>query len=124
MIHLDSNFLIGSVNRHSPPALLLRNWLKQGETFAASSIAWAEFLHGPVRSDQIQQVDYLIQSNIIAFGRPEAEISSQLFNRTGRRGGSQADCFIAATAICAGARLATQNQKHFAPFVATGLQLA
>jgi predicted nucleic acid-binding protein len=124
MIHLDANFLIGSVNRLSPPAVLLRNWLRHGETFAASSVAWAEFMHGPVRSDQIQQVEYLIQGKIVSFGRQEAEISSQLFNQTARRRGSQPDCFIAATAIRAGARFATQNQKHFAPFVALGLRLA
>src|SRR5271154_3575009 len=101
MIHLDANFLIGSVNQLSPPAILLRNWLQQGETFAASSVAWAEFLHGPARPDQIQQVEYLIQGNIVSFGRQEAEISSQLFNQTGRKRGTLPDCFIAATAICA-----------------------
>lgn len=124
MIHLDANFLIGSLNQLSPPAVLLKNWLRHGETFAASSIAWAEFMHGPVRSDQIQQVEYLIQGNIVSFGRQEAEISSQLFNQTERRRGSQPDCFIAATAICARARLATQNQKHFTLFAAAGLRLA
>jgi predicted nucleic acid-binding protein len=124
MIHLDANFLIGSLNQHSAPAMLLQNWLRRGETFAASSVAWAEFFHGPVRSDQIQQVEYLIQGNIVSFGRQEAEISSHLFNQTGRRRGSQPDCFIAATAICANARLATQNQKHFVLFVAAGLHLA
>jgi predicted nucleic acid-binding protein len=124
MIHLDANFLIGSVNQHSPPAVLLRNWLRHGEFFAASAVAWAEFMHGPVRSDQIQQVEYLIQGNVVSFGRQEAEISSQLFNQTGRRRGSQPDCFIAATAICANARLATRNQKHFMPYVAAGLRLA
>src|ERR1700683_3782926 len=124
MIHLDANFLIGSVNQLSPPAVLLKNWLRHGETFAASSVAWAEFMHGPVSSDQIQQVDYLIQGHIVSFGRQEAEISSQLFNQTGRRRGSQPDCFIAAMAICAGARLATQNRQHFTPFVAGGLRVA
>ena len=124
MIHLDANFLIGSVNRHSPPAILLKKWLQSRETFAASSVAWAEFLNGPVRSDQIQQVEYLIQGRVISVGRSEAEIASQLFNQTGRRRGSLPDCFIAATAICLRAPLATENQKHFAPFVASGLRLA
>jgi predicted nucleic acid-binding protein len=124
MIHLDANFLIGSLNQLSPPAVLLRNWLQHGETFAASSVAWAEFLNGPVRSDQIERVEYLIQSKIISFGRREAEISSQLFNQTGRRRGSQPDCFIAATAICARAPLATRNTKDFQPFVPLGLRLA
>jgi predicted nucleic acid-binding protein len=124
MIHLDANFLIGSLKNLSAPAISLRNWLRQGEAFAASAVAWAEFLNGPVRPDQIQRVEYLIQGNIIPLGRSEAEISAQLFNQTGRRRGSQPDCFIAATAICANARLATQNQKHFLPFVSGGLLLA
>jgi len=124
MIHLDANFLIGSLNQFSAPAILLKTWLQQRETFAASSVAWAEFLHGPVRPDQIQQVEYLIQSNILSFGRKEAEISSELFNQTGRRRGSQPDCFIAATAICSGAPLATRNAKDFRLFVPLGLRLA
>jgi predicted nucleic acid-binding protein len=124
VIHLDANFLIGSVNKGSPPAVLLRKWLQQGETFAASSVAWAEFLHGPVGSDQIQQVEYLIQGTVISFGRREAELSSQLFNLGGRRRGSQPDCFIAATAICSGVRLATENQRHFVAFTSSGLRLA
>jgi predicted nucleic acid-binding protein len=124
VIHLDANFLIGSVNLHSPPAILLKKWLQHDETFAASAVAWAEFLHGPVRPDQIQQAEYLIQGNVIAFGRYEAELSSRLFNLGGRRRGSQPDCFIAATAIRAGVRLATENQKHFASFAAAGLRLA
>ncbi len=124
MIHLDANFLIGSVNKGSPPALLLRKWLQHGETFAASAVAWAEFLHGPVMPDQIQQVGFLIQGMVISFGRREAELASQLFNLGGRRRGSQPDCFIAATAICSGARLATENQRHFVAFTGVGLRLA
>jgi predicted nucleic acid-binding protein len=124
MIHLDANFLIGSVNELSSPAFLLEKWLQNGEIFAASSVAWAEFLNGPVRPDQIKLVNYLIQGRIISFGRTEAEIASQLFNQTGRRRGSQPDCFIAATAISSRAPLATENQKHFAPFVEAGLRLA
>ena len=124
MIHLDTNFLIGSVNHLSPTAATLRNWLQGGETFATSAVAWAEFLHGPVSSKYVQDVDLLLQGRIIPFGRAEAEIASQLFNQTGRRRGSQPDCFIAATAIRSRASLATHNRKHFLPFIAAGLRLA
>jgi predicted nucleic acid-binding protein len=123
VIHLDTNFLIGSVNRNSSSAGLLKRWLQHGETFAASSVAWAEFLHGPVRPDQIEQAEHLIEGNIITFGRYEAELSSRLFNLGGRRRGSQSDCFIAATAIRAGVKLATENQKHFVAFAPVGLRL-
>jgi len=124
MIHLDANFLIGVANRHLPVESTLVGWLQQGEGFAASAVAWAEFLNGPVKPSHVQQMKVLIESRVISFGRLEAEKASQLFNQTGRRRGSQPDCFIAATAITAGARLATQNQKHFLPFVPAGLLLA
>lgn len=124
MIHLDTNFLIGVANRHLPVEKILVEWLQQGETFSASSIAWAEFLNGPVNPLHVQQMAVLIQNRVVPFGRAEAEIASQLFNQTGRRRTTQPDCFIAATAIRAGVRLATQNQKHFAPFAIGGLRLA
>jgi predicted nucleic acid-binding protein len=124
MIHLDTTFLIGVVNRHLPVEQALVGWLRQGETFSASAIAWTEFLNGPVKPLHIQQMTVLIQDRVIPFGRNEAEIASQLFNQTGRRRTTQPDCFIAATAIRAGVRLATQNQKHFALFASFGLRLA
>jgi predicted nucleic acid-binding protein len=124
MIHLDANFLIGVANRHLPVESALIGWLQQGEGFAASAIAWAEFLNGPVKPEHIQQMGVVIEHRIISFGVAEAEKASQLFNLTGRRRGSLPDCLIAATAICANARLATQNHKHFAPFSVSGLRLA
>jgi predicted nucleic acid-binding protein len=124
MIHLDANFLIDSLKPASPAVISLKNWLGQGETFATSAIAWAEFLNGPARPDQIQRVEYLIQGNIVPFAHHEAEVSAKLFNQSGRRRGSQPDCFIAATAMLAGVKLATQNRKHFLPFVSAGLLLA
>ena len=124
MIHLDTNFLIGVADKHLPVEQALVGWLQQGETFATSSVAWAEFLNGPLKPVSVQQMAKLIQDRVIPFGRSEAEIASRLFNQTGRRRTSQPDCFIAATAIRSGARLATQNKKHFIPFIASGLLLA
>ena len=124
MIHLDANFLIGVANRQLPVESALVEWLRQGEGFAASAVAWAEFLNGPVKPSHVQQMHVLIESRVISLGRLEAEKASKLFNETGRRRGSLPDCFIAATAICANARLATQNQKHFTLFAAAGLRLA
>ena len=124
MIHLDTNFLIGVVNRDLPIEQALTKWVRQGETFAASSIVWAEFLNGPVSSQYVQQMNVLIGGRVVPFGKAEAEMAARLFNQSGRRRTSQPDCFIAATAICAQAALATQNQKHFALFTAAGLQMA
>ncbi len=124
MIHLDTNFLIGVVNRHLPVERALAGWMRQGETFAVSSIVWAEFLNGPVSIQYIQQMNVLIGGRVVPFGKAEAELAARLFNQGGRRRTSQPDCFIAATAICARAALATQNQKHFALFVSAGLRMA
>ena len=55
--------------------------------------------------------------------RQAAEEAARLFNLTGRRRGSHADCMIAASAIVAGAPLATLNAADFQPLVPFGLSL-
>ena len=64
------------------------------------------------------------------FGRPvtldgpEAAQAAKLFVLGGRRRHSLADCMIAATAIEAGAGLATTNPTDFARFAENGLRLS
>ncbi len=101
----------------------MEGWMEKGEVFAASSIAWSEFLNGPVESAQVVKMEVLIQGKIIPFGREEAQFSAMLFNAAGRKRATRPDCLIAAAAICAKAPLATLNRKDFAPFVSLGLQL-
>jgi predicted nucleic acid-binding protein len=123
MIHLDANFLIAAAQKHSHVERQLRSWLLQGETFAASSIAWAEFLNGPLSPQNKSDGRFLIQGRVLPFSLPEAEIAAQLFNHAKRRRGSMPDCLIAAAAVSAGVPLATYNQKDFVAFVPFGLQL-
>ena len=123
MIHLDTNYLIGLAVRGSSPAQNVDQWLAAGEPLAASSLAWTEFLSGPVNADDIALVEAVIGGNVITFEKPMAEFAAQLFNQTGRRRGARFDCLIAATAILANASLATENQKDFTPFVSAGLKL-
>jgi predicted nucleic acid-binding protein len=51
-------------------------------------------------------------------------MAANLFNQTGRRSRSLANCMIASVSIRCGAKLATVNLADFQPFVAHGLILA
>jgi predicted nucleic acid-binding protein len=123
MIHLDTNYIIGLVTVHSPLKPVLNGWLQAGETLAVSAVVWSEFLTGPVTQQQVRDASAILESRVVVFGVFEAAMAARLFNQTGRKRGTRTDCFIAATAICARVPLATNNQKHFLPFVAGGLQL-
>ena len=56
MIHLDTNYLIGLLVKHSAVALEVDGWLAAGESLAASAIAWTEFLNGPVTPLEVSRV--------------------------------------------------------------------
>ena len=124
MIHLDTNYLIGLLVNGSPQAKDVGAWLDAGETLAASAIAWAEFLNGPVTTAEISRAEEVVQSRIIAFGHAEAAAAANLLNKTGRRRGSRFDCLIAATAVLRQAEVATLNDADFKAFVPYGLKLA
>jgi predicted nucleic acid-binding protein len=59
----------------------------------------------------------------LSFTDVEAATAAELFNTTGRRRGAFVNCMIAATALRAGASLATSNARDFRPFEAAGLKL-
>ncbi len=123
MIHLDTSFLIRALLEGSAEDRRLQVWLREGEVIAVSTIAWAEFLCGPVEPGVVELVSTVVPARV-AFGEDEARLAAHLFSESGRRRGSMADCMIGATALHAGAALATANHSDFARFVPAGLALA
>ena len=123
MIHLDTNFLVTALRPNSPQQFQLDAWLLGGESAGISSVAWAEYLCGPLdpMGEAIARQMFPNPESLLS---TDAEKAAYLFNLTGRRSRSLADCMIAAIAIRCGARIATINRADFQPFVPHGLVLA
>ncbi len=122
MIHLDTSFLIHALVPSSRADRRLRRWLRDGDDLAISSIAWAEFLCGPVGTTDVDVVSAMFQE-IVSYTVADSELTARLFNLGGRRRGTLADCMIAAVAIRAGAPLATTNPRDFERFASESLTI-
>lgn len=123
VIHFDTSFLIDSLKVGTPPHLKLRNWIQAGEDLDISAVAWAEFLCGPLAPMDLAAAQTLFPHQEPLLGADAAQ-AAHIFNQTGRRSRSLADCMIAAVAIRCGATMATSNQGDFQPFTPFGLLLA
>jgi predicted nucleic acid-binding protein len=123
MVHLDTNFLIDALVPGSSQALQVEAWLLALEPLAISSVAWGEFLCGPLTA-QAEILARALLPQAVPLERHDAEDAARLFNLTGRRSKSYADCCIAAVAIRERAQLATSNQADFTPMLPHGLRLA
>ena len=122
MIHLDTSFLIRAGAHGTPESRRLRSWLRRGEQVRISSVVWAEYLCGPVPASAAEDAAELF-GEPVSFGATEATLAAQLFNASGRRRGTLADCMIAAIALGSGASLATSNVRDFQRLVEHGLEL-
>jgi predicted nucleic acid-binding protein len=123
MIHLDTSFLVRALAAGTSEDKKLRAWLAAEERLGMSAVAWAEFLCGPVDSAGLELVARIVEERV-PFDEGDAALAARLFNETGRRRGSLADCMIAASAIRGGATLATENPRDFRRFEPAGLGLA
>jgi predicted nucleic acid-binding protein len=123
MIHVDTNFLIDALVPGSSQEAQLVAWLAAGERMGISSLAWGEFLCGPL-SSAAENLGRLLFPDAVGLERWDAEKAANLFNGTGRRTKTFADCCIAAVAIRTQAALATSNRSDFTPMVPFGLKLA
>lgn len=115
MIHVDTGFIIHALVPDSRAEKRLRQFIDDGQDVAVSSVAWTEFLCGPVGAHEIERVGNVLRQ-IAPFTAADCETAAALFNRGGRRRRSLADCMIAAVAIRDGAALATTNPKDFQRF--------
>jgi predicted nucleic acid-binding protein len=120
VIHLDTSFLIRAGIRSSPESDRLRSWLNRRTTVRISAVVWAELLCGPVTVTAMEAAAEMLGTPCAITG-VDATLAAHLFNASGRRRGTLADCLIAATAINARASLATSNDSDFARFEGHGL---
>ena len=123
MIHLDTSFLVRALIPGTPEDVRLQAWLRAREPLRIAAPAWGEFLCGPVTSSHVAYAAVVLGEPVV-LDRQTAEAAAQLFNASGRRRGTMVDCFIAATAMRAGAALATKNAADFGRMVPAGLVLA
>ena len=121
-IHLDTSFLIRALVRGSTEAQRILRWLEDGHPLVMSTLAWCEFLCGPIDRDTARLAHRVVRAHAV-ISLADADLGSVLFNATGRRRGTLADCLIAANAIGADAPLATSNSRDFDHFKKHGLRL-
>ena len=123
MICLDTNYLFRGLVKGSRESADLVRWYQSNEPLMSAAPAWYEFLCGPVASRHIQIVRGFLAGGVIAFEEVQAIEAARLFNAVGRTRRLRTDAMIAATAIVAGARLATSNAEDFKAFVPHGLTI-
>jgi predicted nucleic acid-binding protein len=122
-ILLDTNALIALSDSTDSLFQYIEMALRAGAQACTCSVAWHEYVRGPLLDKDQDRALRVIESRIFSLDRRHAEVAAELFNQTGRRRGSTADCLIAANAVCHKAELLTRNLADFRPFVALGLSL-
>lgn len=120
VIHLDTSFLIRALAPGSREDSRLRQWMLAGDTLCMSTVAWTEFLCGPVQPDSAQLASEVVTERR-EFSERHASLAARLFNESGRRRGTLIDCMIAAAAIEDEAPIATANVDDFQRFESAGL---
>lgn len=121
-IHLDTCFLIRALVPGTDADRRLREWLRAGRQLCMDTVAWTEFLCGPVQPDERRLAAQVVTERV-GFSEEDAHRAAEFFNATGRRRGTLADCMIAAAAVGRDAALATLNHDDFRCFAELGLKL-
>jgi predicted nucleic acid-binding protein len=123
LIHFDTNALVALPlwARQGHPVV---ERIAEGASAAACALVWYEFLCGPVSAEHIELAHAILSGRVESIGETQAQRAARLFNATGRARRLRTDALIAASAIEAGAALATLNRQDFAAFEPLGLVLA
>ena len=120
IVHIDASYLVRALVRDSREDASLREWIAADRPIVMSTIAWTEFLCGPV-----DEAALALASQVIArraqFTQDMAVIAAELFNGLGRRRGTFIDCMIAAAAFADDADIAAGNPDDFTCFEEFGL---
>ena len=124
LLHLDTNALIALADPAGGVVKFVRDRVQSGMLPAASAVAWHEFVRGPLMPDELLRVERVVGARVQPVSRSTSELAARLFNATGRRRASTADCFIAAGAIEQDAELLTADGDDFKPFTHFGHKLA
>lgn len=123
MIHLDTSILIAVSDPSDAHVSFAKRLLSRGQPMAVSACVWSEFHSRPVDPLHAKVLARLLEGGIVSFDEATARLAGELFYLTGSNRRTQMDAMIAATAIQAGAELATANPGDFRPFVRFGLSV-
>lgn len=122
-LHLDTNVLIALADPFHPLFARVEQRLQEGWSVGTDAVAWHEYVRGPVLAEDLERALLILENRVSSLSRGVAEKAAELFNATGRRRASTADCLVAAACLCGDAELLTANREDFMPFVSCGLRL-
>lgn len=120
----DTNVLIGLSDPSHACFAYVERAIRSGVRASTSSVAWHEYVRGPLTDLDRSRVLRILESRVLPLDRRSAERAAELYNATGRRRGSTADCLIAAIAIEHELELVTLNTRDFHLFEPMNLVLA
>jgi len=123
VIHLDANLLIALLKDSDTHRGTAKRVLEEIAPIGCSSVAWMELHSRPVHRRDTAALKTILHGGIFPFDEAAASLAGELFSLTGSNRRTRLDTMIAATAILAGAELATVNADDFAAFVPHGLVL-
>jgi predicted nucleic acid-binding protein len=122
-LHLDTNALIALSDPSHALFLEVERCLEKDGAVETNAVAWHEYVRGPLLPEDIDRALLIMENRVFDLSRLMAEKAAELFNATGRRRASTADCLIAAACIQHAAELLTSNVDDFIPFKVHGLKI-